>query len=818
LGYLWLIHDLPSVHSLPQKVNTPSIRIIDRYGRVLYEELAEEGGRNTVVPLEQIPMSLRGATIATEDRNYYSHPGVDIRGILRALWFNLRGGETLSGGSTITQQLARNILLDESERFQRSLRRKLRESILAWKLTRQFTKDEILAFYLNQTYYGGMAYGVEAAAQTFFGKPVSELDLAESALLAGLPQAPASYNPFSNPERAKERQRIVLGLMKSGGWITEDQRNLAEREPLIYATTPYPIEAPHFIMMVREELDRLISDQSSGDGAGILGSNIVTRSQGLVVRTTLDLDWQKLAERAISQQLDYLQHSKDGMGHNVNNAALVAMDSGTGEILALVGSADYFDTEIAGAINMAVSPRQPGSALKPLVYAAALDPENVRGGWTTATMLLDVSTSFVTSDGKAYTPTNYDLKEHGPVLVREALASSLNIPAVITLDHVGLERLFELATKMGISTLDDPQQYDLSLALGGGSVSLYELTAAYGAFANGGYKVRPQVILEIHGFNDEMIFQNPAPPRVRVLDERVAWLISDILSDNDARRLGFGAHSILKMDFPAAVKTGTTSNFHDNWTVGYTPGLVVGVWSGNSDYQPMREINGLTGAAPIWHQFFRSVQSNKPHEAFLRPEGLEKHEICALSGLLPTEACQFRRFEWFISGTQPSKKDNLYRLVTIDDWTGSLANETTAAENQVVKTVLELPSQAQPWANEHGLSLYSDILSSDKGLVSFPISSTTSAPIFLVSPPQNSAFRLSTSTDSASQRLKIEAIGEPGLRQVSLWVDGERIASLTNVPYKAWWTLIAGVHQVWAEAIRNNGEWVKSEIIYLTVE
>jgi len=806
-GFIWLFTDLPSLEALPVSLNTPSVRIVDRYGRVLYEALAEEGGRHSVVSLEEIPSALRLATIATEDRNFYTHPGIDYRGVLRALWLYLRGGQTLTGGSTITQQVARNILLGESERTQRSLRRKLREVYLAWELTRRFSKDEILALYLNQTYYGGMAYGVEAAAQTFFGKPVGELDMAESALLAGLPQSPAIYNPFTNPEAAKERQRTVLGLMETGGLITTEQRTLAEREQLVFTETPYPIEATHFVMMVRAILDDLFS------------SDQIYQEGGLEVRTTLNLDWQKHAEQAMSHQLEALRNSEDGLGHNVNNAALVALNPHTGEILALVGSPDYFDATNGGAINMALSPRQPGSALKPLVYAAALDPENPRGGWTAATMLLDVRTSFVTHDGKVYTPENYDLQEHGPVLVREALASSLNIPAVITLDHVGLERLFELTTRLGIDTLGDPQAYDLSLALGGGAVRLLDLTAAYGAFANGGYRVDPQAVLDVQDFQGNVLYRPLTSARMRILDGRVVWLISDILSDNDARRLGFGAYSILRLDRPAAVKTGTTTNFHDNWTVGYTPDLVVGVWSGNTDYQPMREVNGLTGAAPIWHQFMRTVLTGETASTFLQPSGMVKVQVCALSGLLPTEACPYRRMEWFITGTQPTREDTFYRQVTLDNATGRLADQNTPPEQQINQVALDLPLQAWPWARAHGLILYRDLSPSSADLSSTltPLDRSSTG-IQLVSPPSNSTYLLSTGFKADAQRILLEAVGEPELREVTLWVDGEMVARLSSAPYQAWWTLQAGIHWVWAEAVRENGERVRCEVTAFIVK
>lgn len=803
-GYSYLLADLPSLADLPARLNTPSVRFTDRHGRTLYEALPQEGGRHTVVPLEDIPLYLRHATIATEDRGFYSHPGVDLVGVLRALWINLRGGETRAGGSTLTQQVARNLLLEGDERTERSLRRKLRESLLAWQLTRRFSKDEILALYLNQTYYGGLAYGVEAAAQTFFGKPVSQLDLAESALLAGLPQAPALYNPFTDHEAAKERQEVVLGLMEAGDYIDAETHALAAREPLVLAETPYPIEAPHFIMMARAQLDELFSPQE------------IYRYGGLVVRTTLDLDWQEHAQRAVARQIEALQRSEDGLGHNVNNAALVALDPHTGDILALVGSPDYFDAHNAGAINMTLSPRQPGSALKPLVYAAALDPVSPSGGWTAATMLLDVSTSFVTHDGKAYTPANYDLREHGPVLVRQALGSSLNIPAVIALDHIGLERLFDLATRLGITTLDDPHAYDLSLALGGGEVRLLELTAAYGAFANGGFRLRPRSILEVSDLQGKLIAGLPPPSQVRILDPRLAWLISDILSDNDARLLGFGPHTILSLDRPAAVKTGTTSNFHDNWTVGYTPELVVGVWTGNTNYEPMRGVDGLSGAAPIWHQFVRAVLSGQPEGDFIQPPGLVQVEVCALSGLLPTETCPYLRWEWFIEGTQPIQYDTFFREVIIDTATGTLADASTSPNRRATQLALDLPPRAYPWARAEGLVLYSDLYP-PTNIAAAPLTPNP-YPLILLSPAQGSAYRLATGFEAGAQRIRLEAVGEQGLREVILFVDGEEVARFSQAPYQSWWTLTAGEHRAWAEGMRDDGGRVVSEVVVFTVE
>ncbi len=417
---VYIFWDLPSVNALPTNLETPSIRITDRNGRLLYDILPEQGGRHAVLSFNNIPQCIKDATISVEDKNFYSNPGIDLGGIIRALWMDVRGGEVVAGGSTITQQVARNLLLSQNERDEVSLRRKLREAVLAWELTQKLSKNDILALYLNQVNYGGMAYGVEAAAQTYFGKSASDLILPECALLAGLPQAPGSYDPFTNPDLARQRQQVVLGLMETQGDITHEQLAAAEAAPLSYNPAPYPIEAPHFIWMIKDQLDTLFS-------SGKLNPN-----QSLVVRTTLDLNDQSLAEQIVARHIEDFKPKPNEINHNVNNAALVILDPHNGETLALVGSADYFDSSIDGALDMATSPRQTGSAFKPFIYALALNP-NQSEPWTAATSLLDVSTTFITHNGQPYTPVDYDGREHGPVSVREALASSLNIPAVRTL-------------------------------------------------------------------------------------------------------------------------------------------------------------------------------------------------------------------------------------------------------------------------------------------------------------------------------------------------------------------------------------------------
>ena len=793
---IYTFYDLPSIESLSEGLKQPSVRITDRNGRLLYEIIPQQGGRNTVLSFDNIPQCMKDTTIAVEDKNFYTNPGVDLGGIIRAFWINLRGGETIAGGSTITQQVARTLLLSQDERVERTLRRKLREAVLAWQMTRRFSKDEILALYLNQVNYGGMAYGVEAAAQTYFGKPAADLLLPECALLAGLPQAPGLYNPFTNPDLAKERQNVVLGLMQSQGYISEQEQATAMSAPLSYNPVPYPIEAPHFVWIVRDQLDRLFAEGK------------LDPRQSLVVRTTLDLDFQHAAESAITRQIDAFQQEDAVTSHNVNNAAVVALDPHTGEILTLLGSVDYFDTSIFGAVNMATSPRQPGSSFKPFIYAQALDPHQPEP-WTAATAIMDVTSTFITHDGSPYTPRNYDGREHGPVSVRQALASSLNVPAVLALNKVGIENTTSLAQRMGITSLENPQEYDLSLALGGGTISLLQLSTAYSIFANEGVFTGNYAILDVHDTDGNLLYTQERTPYQQIFDPRVTWLVSDILSDDRARSLGFGLNSTLKLDLTAAVKTGTTTNFHDNWTIGYTPDLLVGVWVGNSDYQAMRNITGLTGAAPIWHEIMRTVLQGKPDQPFIRPNGLIQVEVCDLSGLLPTPACPHTKSEWFIDGTQPMEYDTFYKQVWIDALTGGLASDATPTERRQLRTVLDLPVTAQGWARSQGIPLLVDLTSlADSGQLSV---------ISLLSPHPNTTYRLDPNFNHSAQQLLVEAAAGQGVMDVTLWVDGNLLATFDTTPYQTWWPLAVGEHRFWAQGNTATGEAVTSEVIAITV-
>jgi membrane peptidoglycan carboxypeptidase len=621
-------------------------RLFDRHGELLWEFFGE--GKRTPVSLDRVPADLINATIATEDDTFFENNGLDAPSLVAAIVANLRHPDDRPvGGSTITQQLVRHLAFDYEERTAVSYNRKTKEIILAWIMNRRYEKDEILALYLNEIYYGNLAYGVEAAAQTYFGKSIAELALAEASLLAGLPQSPVELDPFANLEGVKERQWFVLNQMVDEGYITRMEAEAAYLTPLTFAAQEVSLAAPHFAVYVRGQLEAQ------------LGADVVANG-GLQVTTTLDLRYQRLAELLARQHVNAL-----GAEHNLTNAALVALKPGTGEILAMLGSVDYRDDAIDGNVNVALSPQQPGSAIKPITYAAALSPDPATGepAWSAADLLWDVPVTYPQFDGSEYSPVNYDGRFHGPLRVREALANSYNVPAVLLLQDIGLPRFLETAQAMGIGSFsDDPSRYGLSLTLGGGEVTPLELTAAYAVLANGGFRVPPVSILKIERSNGEVLFESAPPAPAPVIDPRVAFLISDILDDDVARTPAMGRDNPLALPFPAAAKTGTTNDFRDNWTVGYTPGLVVGVWTGNSDNSPMIDVSGLSGAAPLWRAFMEAVHADfdlaaslsndgaQPPTAFVAPPGMEKRALCALDVVVPGAVdCLAAGEEWFLA-------------------------------------------------------------------------------------------------------------------------------------------------------------------------
>ncbi len=654
-----LAADMEKLEAMAGVETFQTTRVFDRNGNLLYEIFDE--GRRTEIPLDQIPFAMRWAIIATEDDSFYDNLGFDPQSILRAAWQWMQEGEIVSGASTITQQLVRQIVFSYDERNELTLRRKLKEAALAWVMTQQYSKDEILELYLNEIYYGNLAYGIEGAANVYFDKHATELSIAESAFLAGLVQSPATYDPYTDFAAAKFRQRQVLDLMVLHGYLSPQDADAAFNEsPLTVADLASPnvaLEAPHFTVAARLELERLPG----------IDPAMVSRG-GLRVYTTLDLNMQNLAQEIVAA---HVAETRDL--YNMHNAALVAINPNNGEILAMLGSVDYDDTSIDGNVNVILSPQQPGSSMKPLTYAAALEQ-----GWQPADILWDVPMAYSDGMGGEYQPVNYDERFHGPVRLRDALANSYNIPAVTLLREVGVSNLLEIGERFGIESLGrDPSKYGLSLTLGGGELTPLELTAAYGVFANGGHLVEPHLIMRVEDGKGNVLYTAPTELGEGVLDQRIAFVISSILSDNQARTPAMGPDSDLKLEFPAAAKTGTTNDFRDNWTVGYTPHLVVGVWAGNTDNSPMAEgTSGLTGAAPIWHDFMDEVYLRTDlltalegaglpplRVDFTPPSGLEQRSICVLSSLkdpaAAADGCPRTRPEWFlvhdaIFGAQPT--------------------------------------------------------------------------------------------------------------------------------------------------------------------
>ncbi len=795
--YFWLFVDLPSIDRLQAGLALPSTRIYDRNGQLLYEILPVDGGRNTALPLSEIPEHCVQAVIATEDANFYNHPGVDITGILRALWIDLRGGEIVAGGSTITQQVARNLLFDPEQRAERSLRRKLREGILAIRLQSAYSKDDVLALYLNQSYFGNLAYGIEAAARAYFGKSARELSLSECSLLAGLVQAPAAYDPLTNLQAAKDRRDSVLELMVKNNYVKPEDAAVAKQDTLQFAASPFPIKAPHFVMAVWKQLQRDYPE--------------ALYSGGLDVTTTVDLNWQDNAETIVRQQLSVLNHpvAAGKVPADAHNAALVAIDPYNGQVLTMLGSPDYFDESIDGAVNAALALRQPGSALKPFTYAAAFDP-STPNPWTAATMLLDLKTPFVTRKLESYTPANFGLVEHGPVSTREALASSFNIPAVVTLDHIGLQTLVELLKRAGVETLAQNTNIDLAITLGGGEVRLLDLTQAYSIFPNGGYRVQPTFILKVADHSGHTLYQwQPPTLSTRVIDPRVAYIITDILSDNGARIPAFGPNSALNIGRPAAAKTGTTTDFRDNWIVGYTPNLVVGVWVGNADNAPMVNVTGVSGAAPIWNAFIRDVLIGQPEVPFSEPPGIVHHTVCATSGLLPTPDCLLTKDEIFVDGTVPTQPDNLYQRFVIDRQTGYLADASTPSARRQSQVYMVLPQEARDWALRNGIHPPPH---------NAPVQITDNKTgLRLLAPDPYTIFQISPLTPLETQRLRLTVAAPDGTQMVTYRMDDQVIGHADAVPWVIWWPLALGEHDLVATAKMRDGLQEISNPIHFSV-
>ncbi len=676
-------------------------RIFDRTGQVLlYEIIDPQGGNRTVVPLERIPEHCKNATVALEDRNFWTNPGYDWYGILRAGWTTLRG-EQIQGASTITQQLVKNVLIPEAERMVRdpsnpaTYSRKIKELILSVEISKRYSKRDILSWYLNANNYGSLAYGIEAAAETYFGKHVQDLDLSECATLAAIPQYPA-LNPIDNPQKAVERRNIVLDQMLLQGYITPEEALAAKSARLRVTPKRFDIRAPHFVFYVR----RLLEEK--------FGTEALYRG-GLNVYTSLDYSIQQHAEQIARDQVAKLTAEK----RNVTNASVVVIRPSTGEIVAMVGSVDFFNRDIDGQVNVALAPRQPGSSFKIFTYLTAFAQ-----GYTAASVVMDVRTVFDDAPNPPYVPENYDRKYRGPVRLRTALGSSLNIPAVKVLQLVGVKNVVNTAHRMGINTLNR-DKYGLALTLGGGETTLLDMTYANSVLANQGWMagvpvppdqlkpgfrtLDPVAILKVVDANAQTLYEFKEPQKQQIVTPQLAYLMSDILSDNVARTPGFGSNSVLRLSRPAAVKTGTTSDWRDNWTIGYTPDYAVGVWVGNADNSEMEHISGVSGAGPIWHDLMEKIHQTLPVKPFVEPPGMVRVEVCATSGLLPTPFCPERVKELFIAGTEPKSFDNVWQSFRIYKPTGKLATVYCPPDQVQDKVFPIYPPEAADWIRENNI-------------------------------------------------------------------------------------------------------------------
>ena len=632
--FIFFMKDLPDPSKINKRVIDESTKIYDRTGQHLLYEIHGEENR-TLISINQIPDVVKYATIALEDQDFYSHSGVDFRGIARAAVKDIIKRKIEQGGSTITQQFVKNSILTSEKRISR----KIKEVVLALEIEQKFDKEEILQMYLNEIPYGSNAYGIEAAAQTFFGEHASELTLAQSVLLASLPNAPTFYSPFgSNTDWLLVRWKSALDKMADLGYITEEQAKNASEEDILSQVqlVKDDIKAPHFVMHVKEQLVEEFGEEEM-------------EKIGMSIYTTLDWNYQQIAEEVVREKVDEI-----GEQYGFTNAALVALNPKNGQILAMVGSKDYFDQEIDGNVNVATRFRQPGSSFKPYVYAQALET-----GYTRKTILFDVETNFSTSDDEEddYIPRNYLGNFNGPVQLEDALATSLNIPAVKFLYLVGPEKAVSFAKLMGLEGLNEPSRYGLSLVLGGGEVKLLNHVGAFSVFANEGKKQNKTAILRIEDSKGEIIREFQEEEGEQVIEKETALEIIDILSDDKLRAPLFGAGSLLNVPgHQVAAKTGTTNEYRDGWLLGATPYLAAGVWTGNNDNTAMKEgSSGSSTAGPIWSVFMRRALENQQSEEFDSPEDFEKTGIDILDGKYKVkeelEVCEYEKDKFCLANS-----------------------------------------------------------------------------------------------------------------------------------------------------------------------
>jgi 1A family penicillin-binding protein len=783
--FFWYSRGLPDPSNVLRKTGFSSA-ILDREGEeVLFDVYTDENRKFT--PLEEIPEYLKQATVAVEDKDFYKHQGYDLMGMLRGFSRLITRGRA-QGGSTLTQQLVKNVLLTTERR----LSRKIREFVLSVRIESRFEKDEILQMYLNEAPYGGTAWGVAAASEMYFGKEVAELNLAESVILAGLPQAPTTYSPYSPAKAYLDRAKQVARRMREDGYIDEEtEEELIENlDQVEFRPVGTSIKAPHFVMEVKNILEEMFGPQILEQG-------------GLRVTTTLDWELQERAQDIVAEEIDKVASTL-----SISNGASVIIDVNSGDVLSMVGSRNFFDEDIDGEVNVVTRLRQPGSSIKPVVYATAFAK-----GFTPASVLVDAITEFPGKDEDTpYIPKNYDGEEHGPLHLRDALASSINIPAVKLLAQVGVKDVLDQAYKMGMNSLEPSREnisrLGLSMALGGGEIKLLELSSAYGAFANGGYMVEPGFILKVEDANGEILFEKKEVKRSKVIDEKVAFLMNSVLSDNNARLITFGENSYLNLSSGnVAVKTGTTNDMRDNWTVGWSRDIVVGVWVGNNDNSPMKNVaSGVSGAAPIWRKEMLEVLSSYPAEAFSVPSGVSQVEVDRVSGYPAHDGFAAYK-EWIIDGTLPTGEDKIHQQVKVCKSDGNrLANSVQVAQGNYDQREFIVLKENDPLTNKNlwqqGIDDWIAKQTDDKYKVPTEhCESASGLDVQIINPKDRSRI------NETSVEFRFEITSEKEIDWVKLYLDGVEEAKFTGRPYtKKIENLNDGQHEVRVLARDTDGK------------
>jgi len=789
LLFAWYAKDLPRPDRVVRREGF-STKIYDREEELLYDVFADQ--RRTPVTLDQVPDILEKATVAIEDKNFYKHGGFDPTGYVRAVFNTIFRGR-LQGGSTLTQQLVKNVLLTP----QRTIGRKIKEFVLAVQIENKYSKDEILQMYLNEAPYGGTAWGVEAAAETYFGKKVAELNLIESAVLAGLPQSPSRYSPFIGGDAYKTRTLDVLRRMREDGYITRDQEETAVKdlEAVEFIPEGASFKAPHFVLYVKQQLIERYGERLVEQG-------------GLKVTTTLDWDLQSQAQEIVGSEIARVESI------DITNGAAMAMDTTTGEILAMVGSKNYEAEDYDGKVNVTLSLRQPGSAIKPVNYVTAL-----KQGYTASTMIVDAVTEFPGgANNPVYKPLNYDNKVSGPVQLRFALGNSLNIASVKLLQLVGVKNMLETAYDMGFDSLEpttaNVNRLGLSVTLGGGEVRLIDMAAAYSAFANGGLKVEPVSILKVEDKDGKVLEEFRPVKGPRVLSEEEAFMISDILSDSQARLRTFGENSLLNISGrQVAVKTGTTNDQRDNWAVGWSPGVIVGAWVGNNDNSPMKQVaSGVSGATPIWRRIMLEALSQQPIKEWAVPNGITTVEVDTISGYKAHDGFP-SRIEYFIKGTEPVGEDPIHPMLEVcKGEPGKLATDAMVARGDYDKKeyiVLKADDPAGGGRNRWQEAIDAWIAGQADERYRAPTEYCREGEAIYVeidSPGDKSQ------VNSNEVTVKAKVVADNQVSKVEFFVDGSKKKTLTDKPYEVTLSLDDGPHTIKVRAEDNKGNAADREI------